>query len=99
MLTAELRDNPLMGIALWLFSGAIAFTIARIVPFARRASWFGEILVTISAAVLLGVVATALDFAGWREPDWRAGLFVLFGALAAAGVFRLTMATSPGGPS
>jgi uncharacterized membrane protein SirB2 len=99
VLTAELRHNRLMGIILWLVSGAIAFTIARIVPFARRASWAGEVLVTLSTAILLGGVATALDFGGWREPDWRAGLFILFGALAAAGLFRLTMTRSPGGPS
>jgi len=99
MLTAELRDNRLMGIVLWLISGAIAFTVARIVPFARRASWFGEGFVTLSAAILLGVAATALDFGGWREPDWRAGLFAFLGALAAASLFRLTMARNPGGPS
>jgi uncharacterized membrane protein SirB2 len=99
MLTAELRHNRLMGIVLWLVFGAIAFTIARIVPFARRASWAGEVLVTISAAILLGGVATALDFGGWREPDWRAGLFSFLGALAAAGLFRLTMVRNPGGPS
>jgi uncharacterized membrane protein SirB2 len=99
MLTAELRHNRLMGIVLWLTAGAIAFTIARIVPFARRASWFGEIFVTLSAAILLGLAATALDFGGWREPDWRAALFAFLGAFAAAGAFRLTMPGSPGGPS
>lgn len=88
-----------MGIALWFFAAAIAFTVARIVPFARRASWLGEAFVTLAAAILLGGVATALDFGGWREPDWRAGLFALFGALAATGLFRLTMPTTPGGPS
>jgi uncharacterized membrane protein SirB2 len=99
MLTAELRDNRLMGIVLWLIAGATAFAIARIVPFARSARWFGEILVTLSAAILLGLAATALDFGGWREPDWRAGLFTFLGAFAAAGLFRLTMAANPGGPS
>jgi uncharacterized membrane protein SirB2 len=99
MLTAELRDNLLMGIALWLVCGALAFAIARIVPFARGARWLGEAFVTIIMALLLGTVATALDFGGWREPDWRAGLFAFFGTLAAAGLFRLTMTRSPGGPS
>jgi len=88
-----------MGIVLWLLSGAIAFTVARIVPVARRTSWTGEVLVTLSAAMLLGGVATALDFGGWREPDWRAGLFAFLGALAVAGLFRLTMSRNPGGPS
>ncbi|HYK02627.1 MAG TPA: hypothetical protein VE974_12795 [Thermoanaerobaculia bacterium] len=88
-----------MGIVLWLISGATAFAVARIVPFARTARWFGEVFVTLSAAILLGVAATALDFGGWREPDWRAALFAFLGAFAAAGVFRLTMLRNPGGPS
>jgi uncharacterized membrane protein SirB2 len=88
-----------MGIVLWLIAGIIAFMIARIVPFARRASWLGEAFVTVSAAILLGVAATALDFGGWREPDWRAPLFAFLGAFTAAGLFRFTMAGNPGGPS
>ncbi len=91
MLTAELRDNPLMGIAFWLGSGAIAFFIARIVPFGRGTGILGEFLVSVCAAALLGLVATALDFGGWREPDWRAALFAFFGAFAAAGIWRLTI--------
>jgi hypothetical protein len=47
----------------------------------------------------LGVTATALDFGGWNEPDWRAGLFVFLGALAAAGAIRLTIRPNPGDPS
>ncbi|HEX8619336.1 MAG TPA: hypothetical protein VF911_17265 [Thermoanaerobaculia bacterium] len=78
-----------MGIVLWVFAGIIAFAVARIVPFARGASWAGEVLVSVSAALLLGAVATALDFGGWREPDWRAGLFVFLGAFGACGLFRL----------
>jgi uncharacterized membrane protein YeaQ/YmgE (transglycosylase-associated protein family) len=99
VLTAELRDNPLMGIAFWLLTGVIAGAIARTVPFARPASWLGELSVSIAAAILLGVVATALDFGGWREPDWRAALFCFIGALAAAALFRLTITPTPGGPS
>jgi uncharacterized membrane protein YeaQ/YmgE (transglycosylase-associated protein family) len=99
MLTAELRDNPLMGIAFWLLSGAVAGAVARIVPLARPARWLGELSVTVSAAFLLGVAATALDFGGWREPDWRAALFAFLGALAAAALFRLTITRTPGGPT
>lgn len=100
MLTAELRDNPLMGIAFWLFSGAVAFLIARIVPFGRTAAKTGELLVSVCAAVLLGLAATAMDFGGWSESDWRAALFTFFGAFTAAGLWRLTMTrTSTGGPT
>ena len=93
MLTAEPRDNVLMGIALWVVAGLAAFSFARIVPVGRKTGIFGELLVSIAAATLLGVAATALDFGGWNEPDWRAGLFAFLGAAAAAGVARLV-----GGP-
>jgi hypothetical protein len=99
MLTAELSDNSLMGIAFWLLSGAIAFVIARIVPFGRGSRRIGEFTVSVCAAALLGLAATAMDFGGWREPDWRAALFAFFGALAAAGLWRLTMFRTSGGPS
>jgi hypothetical protein len=87
-----------MGIALWVLSGAAAFAFARIVPQGRRPPWLGELLVSLAVALALGAAATALDFGGWREPDWRAALFTLFGAMAAAAGFRLTMLGNPGGP-
>lgn len=87
-----------MGIAFWLVAGAIAGAVARVVPFARPARWAGEVFTTVAAAFLLGVAATALDFGGWREPDWRAALFAFLGALAAAALFRLTMMRKSGGP-
>jgi uncharacterized membrane protein SirB2 len=100
MLTAERAIiPPPMGLALWLFSGVAAFGCARIVPFLRERRWIYEFLAAIFTALLLGLVATALDFAGWNEPDWRAGLFTFFGAFTAAGIVRLTMARNPGGPS
>lgn len=99
MLTAELRDNLLMGIAFWLLSGAVAFLIARIVPFGRGPRRIGEFLVSVCAAVLVGLVATAMDFGGWNEPDWRAALFTFCGAFTAAGLWRLTMLRTPTGGS
>lgn len=81
------------GLALWLASGFVAWLSARIIPpgRARRPSkqWLGELAVSLVAAFALGVAATFLDFGGWREPDWRAGLFAFLGAFAAAGLFRL----------
>jgi hypothetical protein len=65
---------------------------ARIIPLSRRRGWIGELTVSVSTALLLGIVATALDFGGWREPDWRAGLFAFLGAFAAIGIFRVASA-------
>lgn len=76
-----------MGLLLWLASGLAAWMAALFLPFGRK-SWV-ELIVALTAAVLFGLAASSLDFAGWKEPDWRAGLFVFFGALAALGVFRL----------
>jgi hypothetical protein len=78
-----------MGIALWIASGILAWVAARLLPAGRDSRWLIELLLAICASALLGLVATSLDFAGWKEPDWRAGLFVFFGALATLGVFRL----------
>ena len=77
-----------MGIVLWATSGCAAFLLARIVPLARRQRWAWELVPAIVTALLAGLVATALDFGGWGEPDWRAGVFALFAAFAAIGVTR-----------
>ena len=78
-----------MGLALWLASGIVAGLIARIIPPGRGRGWIGELAAAALVALICGLVATALDFGGWKEPDWRAGLFAFFGGFAAAGVFRL----------
>ena len=88
-----------MGIALWFLTSVAGFSLARMTPWRRRPAWAGELSVSIAAGLLLGAVATALDFGGWNELDWRAGLFVFLGALTAAGVFRLTISAPPGDPS
>lgn len=85
-----------MGIALWLGCGFVAFLLARLIPLARRA-WGVELALTLAAALLLGTLATALDFGGWREPEWRAGLFVVFGSFAAAGALRAVQSAKPTG--
>ncbi len=91
-----------MGLALWAGGGVLAFFAARLIP-AERRGWWGELTVAIVVALALGLVATSLDFGGWREPDWRAGLFVCFGSFAAAGATRfanlLLRKKSTGGPS
>lgn len=93
MLTAEAlgsRYNPvLMGLAVWIISGVAAWVIARLIPVGRAKSWIAELALSILTAALLGLAATAGDFGGWKEPDWRAGLFAFFGAFTVLGVFRL----------
>jgi hypothetical protein len=85
---ASIADNPRMGIALWFVASVAAFFLARMTPWLRSA-WLGELSVAILAGLACGVLATALDFGGWSEPDWRAALFAFLGALAVLGAFRL----------
>src|SRR5262245_35662903 len=94
------RDRPAiitrMGVALWLACGLASFVIARLIP-SGRPSWIAEAVITIVTGLLLGVVATALDFGGWNEADWRAGLFVVFGSFAAVGALRAVKSAKPSG--
>jgi len=78
-----------MGIVLWLACAVAVFFLARKVPFARPASWAGELAAALLGALALGAAATALDFGGWNEPDWRAALFVFFGSAAMTASIRL----------
>ena len=78
-----------MGPLLWTAAALAAFAVARLLPPARTRAWVAELLAALATAHGLGLVATARDFGGWRELDWRAGLFAFFGALAVIGVFRL----------
>jgi hypothetical protein len=78
-----------MGIALWTGCAVVVFLSARRVSFGRRHRWIWELIATLASTLVLGVVATALDFGGWNEPDWRAGLFVLFGSTAVIGAVRM----------
>jgi hypothetical protein len=77
-----------MGILLWLGAGAASFGLARIIRPGRSPRFAAELFAALGAAFLFGAIATALDFGGWKEPDWRAGVFAFLGALAAAGVVR-----------
>jgi uncharacterized membrane protein YeaQ/YmgE (transglycosylase-associated protein family) len=78
-----------VGIALWLACGVVAVVVARIVPALRHVQLFADAAAGIVAALVAGVLATALDFGGWNEPDWRAGLFALMTALASLGGLRV----------
>ena len=78
-----------MGAALWLLASFLAFAVARIIPSGRPPRFLPELLLASGAGVVTGVTATALDFGGWSELDWRAAMFVLFGVLATVAVARL----------
>jgi hypothetical protein len=80
-----------MGVASWIVSGLTAFVIARIIPSGRSQRSAGDLLVSLSAALLLGGIATALDFGGRNELEWRAALLAFFGALAAGGLLRVVV--------
>lgn len=73
-------------------AGFVVFAATRGVGMGRT-RWSRELAASIVTAVIFGVVATALDFGGWNEADWRAGVFALCGALTAIAVVRLTRLT------
>jgi predicted MFS family arabinose efflux permease len=77
-----------MGIALWTACALLIFAAARFVPAGRSARWIGELAATLVSAMIFGPLATYLDFGGWNELDWRAGLFVFFGAAATVAIIR-----------
>ncbi|GAC1433299.1 MAG: hypothetical protein NVSMB68_05780 [Thermoanaerobaculia bacterium] len=77
-----------MGVALWILCGAAAFTASRAVRLARPRGFALELILAILVAFLAGLAATALDFGGWNEVDWRAGAFVFLCTLAAVGISR-----------
>ncbi|MEA2166001.1 MAG: hypothetical protein QOK37_4128 [Thermoanaerobaculia bacterium] len=87
-----------MGIALWIGCAAAVLLSARGVRYGRPARWVGELILVLTSAAIFGMAATALDFGGWNEPDWRAGLFVFFGSAAVIAVNRLAALMRQSGP-
>jgi hypothetical protein len=77
-----------MGIALWTAGALTLFAAARFVLAGRPKRWIGELITALTSAMLFGLLATFLDFGGWNELDWRAGVFVFFGAAAVVGIAR-----------
>lgn len=77
-----------MGAALWATSALSVFFVARVVPAGRARNYLTELSIAVVAALLLGFIATALDFGGWRDTDWRAVAFVLLGTAAVTGGWR-----------
>ena len=77
-----------MGIALWLVCGIAAWIVARIVPVLRLTQRLSDLAIALFAGVAAGIAATAFDFGGRNEPDWRAGAFAFACALALIGWVR-----------
>jgi hypothetical protein len=77
-----------MGIATWLVSAAAALTLARTLLLRGPLSLRAESVLACAAACCYGLVATALDFGGWNEPDWRAAVFAFLGALTSLPLAR-----------
>ena len=72
---------------LWIAAGGAAWIIARFIPAARAPA--AEALAALVIANIAGLAATAMDFGGWNEPDWRAAVFVFLCVAAALGWIRL----------
>jgi hypothetical protein len=79
------------GIILWFLCGLASVLLARAIP-KHRGSWLREGTAGFLGCVVLGFVATRLDFGGYGELDWRAGLFIFAGSLALIGMTRLRRA-------
>jgi len=79
-----------MGLVTWLAAGIVVFFLGRRIERARPASSRSELIVALVAALLAGLVATALDFGGWNEMEWRAALFAALVASAAIAISRLS---------
>lgn len=88
-----------MGIALWSGCALVVFFVVRSVPYARPAGWFGELFTVLISALAMGLLATALDFGGWKEPDWRAALFATLGSAAMIAAVRLIRILRPPTPA
>jgi hypothetical protein len=84
-----------MGIALWTACALLLFAAARFVSAGRSGRWIGELIAALVSAMIFGLLATFLDFGGWNELDWRAGLFVFSGAAAAIAIVRVVRLMRP----
>lgn len=78
-----------MGFVSWGIAGIAVFIASRILPPGRPPRPAGELIIALAAAIAFGLIATALDFGGWNQIDWRAALFAFLGAAAVVGVARV----------
>ena len=77
-----------MGSITWLAAGLLALLSAR--PVRRmKQDWKWELAAAVTLSFLGGIAATALDFGGWSEPDWRAALFAFLTGFTGIAILRL----------
>ena len=79
--------SRIVGMSLWIVAGGAAWFMARFIPPGRSPA--AEAIAALVISNIAGLAATALDFGGWNEPDWRAVVFVFCCVAAALGVIRL----------
>jgi hypothetical protein len=79
--------SSFVGMVLWIVAGGAVWIIARFVPPGRGAVI--EAVAALVISIIAGAAATALDFGGWNEPDWRAAAFAFLCAAAAVALVRL----------
>ena len=97
----QTRDDRWLGGALLLVA-SWPFTLIMLAPTNKvlRALYPGQATLESRALLerwghlhairtVLGVAATALDFGGWNELDWRAAVFSALGSLALVGLMRM----------
>ena len=77
-----------MGLVMWAAAGAGAFAVARMLKSGGAVAWPVELTATILAGIAFGLLATAFDFGGWKELEWRAGAFALAGASLTLAIVR-----------
>lgn len=77
-----------MGVALWLLCGIAVFAVCRAIAPGRPRGLASELAVALAVSFVAGLAASALDFGGWAELDWRAGAFVVACSFAAIGISR-----------
>lgn len=100
MLTVELFSMPLdnagVGSLSWVVVALAATAIARRSAIGVRRRLVLEITVAMLGAMLFGALATARDFGGWAQLDWRSATFAFLGALAAIGAARIRLHSAAG---
>lgn len=78
-----------MGVALWILCGVATFVAARAIAPGRPNRFAAELVIALVVAFAAGLAASAMDFGGWGELDWRAALFAMTCSLAAIGANRV----------
>jgi len=79
-----------VGILVWLAGVAVAFVAARLADLGRVHA-AAELVVAASAGLTAGLIATALDFGGWAEPDLRAFTFAAVVSALSIALTRLAV--------